>query len=228
VLAVVVLADGGTSGARLILRDWIPLVYLLVGYWLPAALVLTPNVAFEQGLRRLDRQWFGPDGVASVADRMPRLLLELLEVAYLFCYPLVPAGFARLYFAGVRDETDRFWTAIFIAGFSCYGVLPWCPTRPPRATEPPSVALASRVRPINLRVLGRASIGWNTFPSGHAATSLATALAVGALFPLPGLLLGIVALGILVGSITGRYHYAADTLFGALVALAGFVASRFV
>jgi len=84
------------------------------------------------------------------------------------------------------------------------------------------------VRRVNVRVLGLASHKLNTFPSGHAAASLATALAVGTNLPLAGLPLGLLALAIAIGSVVGRYHYAADALAGAAVALLGFVISRFV
>src|SRR5207244_481657 len=160
-------------------------------YWLPALFVTTTNQPFEQTLLTLDRRWFGAQGLAAVADRAPRALIELLELAYLFCYPLVPAGFACLYVAGLREETDRFWTAVLLPVFSCYGVLPWLPTRPPRVLEHEPRRSSGFFRRLNRQVLVRASIHLNTFPSGHAAASLSTALAVGARLPLAGLVLGL-------------------------------------
>ena len=156
------------------------------------------------------------------------MLIEFFEVAYLFCYPLVPAGFVYLYIAGPAEEIDRFWTAVLLASFSCYGLLPWLPTRPPRALEQTVVPSRSRVRLLNLRVLGRASVQLNTFPSAHVAASLATALAVGVRHPSAGLVLGVIALAISLGSVLGRYHYAADALSGTALALLGFMLSRFV
>jgi membrane-associated phospholipid phosphatase len=203
-----------------------PLTYLLLGYWLPALCVKTPNPALERALLALDHRWFGAEGLTTFAARAPRVLIELFEVAYLACYPLVPAGFAYLYVAGPPEEIDRFWTAVLLASFSCYGLLPWLPTRPPRALERTPAPPRSRVRRLNLLVLGRASIQLNTFPSGHAAASLATALAVGVCLPAAGLVLGLIALGILLGSVLGRYHYAADALSGAALAVLGFLVSR--
>jgi membrane-associated phospholipid phosphatase len=156
------------------------------------------------------------------------VLVELFELAYLFCYPLVPAGLASLYIAGLNGEADRFWTAVLVAAFGSYGTLPWFSTRPPRTTEEAPLRSCSRVRLLNLRVLDRASIHLNTFPSGHAAAALATALAVGARLPLAGLVCGLIAFGIMAGSVLGRYHYAADALSGAILALIGFAISRFV
>ena len=89
-------------------------------------------------------------------------------------------------------------------------------------------AIVGLVRRVNERVLGLASIQLNTFPSGHAAASLATALAVGARLPLAGLPLGLLAIAIAIASVVGRYHYAADALTGAALALLGFVISQAV
>jgi membrane-associated phospholipid phosphatase len=71
-----------------------------------------------------------------------------------------------------------------------------------------------------LNVLGRVSHGWNTFPSGHVAVAVAAAVSVAAVSPAAGVLFLIVAAGITVGSVTGRYHYVVDALTGVLVAVA--------
>ncbi len=226
VIAVLTFASFGTSA--IVWRDWMPLIYLLLGYWLPALLVTSTNEVLELKLLTLDRRWLGTEDVTTISERAPRPVIELLELAYLFCYPMVPIGFACLYVVGFREESDRFWTAVLLAVFGCYGVLPWLPTRPPRAIEGAAVRSSGFVRRVNLRVLGLASIQLNTFPSGHVAASLATALAVCARLPSVGLPLGLLAVGIAMGSVVGRYHYAADALAGAALALLGFVISRAV
>jgi membrane-associated phospholipid phosphatase len=216
----------GDAPYALALRDWAPIAYLLAGYWLPARLVMPCNQRVEQWLLAVDHRWLIRRGV-QFADRAPRVVIELLEAAYLACYPLVPAGFACLSIAGLSDETDRFWTAVLLAAFSCYGVLPWLPTRPPRALEPP-LRRRSVFRALNLRVTGAASVHLNTFPSGHVATALAIALALTGRLPLAALAFGLIALGIAAASVVGRYHYAVDALSGALVALLAFGISRLV
>ena len=214
---------GGSVAASA--REWLPPIYLPLGYWLPAHLVKCTSPRLEGMLLEFDRRVFGANGLARVVNRAPRLLIELLELAYLFCYPVVPLGFAWLVLGGFPQEGDRFWTAVLLAGFSCYGLLPWFPTRAPRAIEETPARTRSSIRPLNLRVLDRASVQLNTFPSGHTAASLATALVVGAHLPLAGAVLGAIALSIAVGSVVGRYHYAADAIAGAAVALMAFVLS---
>jgi membrane-associated phospholipid phosphatase len=205
-----------------ILRDWVPLGYLLLGYWMPALFVTGTRAAFERRLLTFDKWLFGLSVFSRTANRT---LIQILEITYLFCYPMVPLGFACLYAYGMRDEADRFWTAVLLAVFPCYGVLPWLPTRPPRIVEQ-ELRPTSAIRSLNLLVLNRASVQLNTFPSGHAAASLATALAVGARLPAVGVVLAIVALGIAIGSVVGRYHYAADAITGMALAVAGFAISR--
>ena len=223
-VVTVVLAIAALDPPAMLWRDWMPHVYIVVGYRLPALLVSGTRHAFERRLMTLDRHWL----VTTIGARAPRPLIELLELAYLCCYPIVPVGFACLYFGGFSAESDRFWTAVLVAVFGCYGMLPWLPTRPPRAIEISPARSSELMRPVNLRVLNLASHQLNTFPSGHAAASLATALAVGAHLPLAGVLLALLAVAIAIGSVVGRYHYAADALAGAALALLGFVISRFV
>jgi membrane-associated phospholipid phosphatase len=205
-----------------------PLSYILFGYWLPTSLVRRSNPGVERALLEIDRRLFGANGLTTFANRAPRFLIEYLEVAYLFCYPLVPIGFAWLLLAGFRAHVDRFWTAVLLASFMCYGLLPWLPTRAPRAIEPNPARARSSIRALNLLILDRASVQLNTFPSGHTAASFATVLAVGVYSPVAAAVLGFIAVGIAIGSIVGRYHYAADAITGALVALAAFAISRLV
>jgi membrane-associated phospholipid phosphatase len=201
-----------------------PLVYLLAGYWLPAMLVRQPNVAIQRALLRFDRTVFGEDGVARFERRAPRLLIEYLEAAYLLCYAVPLAGYVSLLAGGhATAAIDRFWTIVLLASFACYGLLPWIPTRAPRAIERPPSAPRSWIRRANLAVLDRASVQWNTFPSGHTAASLAAALALGSDMPIAGMALAAIAVSIAIGSVVGRYHYAADALAGAAVAVLAFL-----
>ena len=199
-----------------------PLVYLLLGYWVPALLVGAAHGSFERRLLNFDHAIFGRDGLQHFARRAPRAVVEYFELAYLLCYAVVPIGFGWLVLNGLEAHSEFFWSTVLLASFACYGVLPWLPTRAPRAIEPISVRRPSVMRTLNLAVLDRASVQWNTFPSGHTAASAATALAVGRVSPEAGVALGVVALSIALGSVFGRYHYAADALAGALVALAAF------
>jgi membrane-associated phospholipid phosphatase len=225
--AVTLWVAGLTTGAGLVIRDWMPAAYLLTMYWMPARLVTSSNVSFEAWLASLDRRWL-PNGATMLTDRLPRIALEFIELSYLLCYPLIPIGVGVLYAAGARAEVDRYWTAVLLSGALSYGPLPRLATHPPRRSQTPALPRVQKVRSLNLIVLHHASVQWNTFPSGHVATAVAAALAVTAREPLAGSVLGILAAGIAAAAVVGRYHYLADTAAGVAAALMGFLVSRVV
>jgi membrane-associated phospholipid phosphatase len=204
------------AGLGLILRNWLPGVYLLAMYWVPSRLVIGTHQRFQEMLVRFDRRWM------SIAHRtrMPRAVLEVLEFSYLLCYPLIPVGLAILYLGSATAFVDRYWTAVLLAGALSYGFLPWLPTRPPRETF--GMPAASAFGALNMRIVHRSAVGWNTFPSGHVATSFAAAFAVWSVLPEAGAVLVVIALGIAIASSVGRYHYAADIVTGVLVAIVAF------
>jgi hypothetical protein len=151
---------------------------------------------------------------------------ESVEVSYLLVYFVVPAGALTLVLAGASHALDRFWAVVLLSGFTCYAVLPWIQTRPPRVLEPnPSSASGtSLARRVNEVLLRRASIQANTVPSGHAAVAVATALAVGSALPAAGWPFFLAATGIFVATVAGRYHYVLDSALGVLVAAMAWMA----
>lgn len=202
-------------------RAWIGHVYLAAGYWLPAFLVTRSPGAFDAWLWKTEPE----------AARRLRVRGHLAELAYLCCYPLVPAAFITVYANGSIADVDRFWTSVLGAGFLCYTSLPWLVSLPPRILEsgadPAGPRRQTVVRRINLRVLDRFSHGWNTFPSGHVAIAVAAALSVMSVTPYVGIVFLTVATGIVVGSVSGRYHYTIDAVAGIVVGVAAYVGASF-
>ena len=210
---VIVLASRSTP--HWILNDWIvPPSLLLIAYWTSGLLYRAPMPRAERALCRIDQIL----RIRAISAAMPRLVAELLEIAYLAVYPIVPVALILHMTASETPDASRFWTVILVTDYICFGVLPWVQTRPPRAleTEPPWPA---RFRRLNLRLLGKTSIQVNTFPSGHAAEAVAAFLLV---LDAPVLLAGwmfVNAMAISAGATFGRYHFATDILAGWAVAL---------
>jgi membrane-associated phospholipid phosphatase len=208
------LPDTTTSG---LVRDWLPTLYIVVGYWLSGWFFVAPMRNIENRFLDLDRQILGQDSGSALVEALPRLVLEFLEFSYVTCFLFVPGGLLLLMLAGHRDAADRFWTLVLLGEFGSFAVLPWIQTRPPRTIEPPS---AVDRRPLFMRQLNRlqirtVSIGVNTFPSGHVAGALATAIAVGEVLPAwTPWLLAIVA-AIAIAAVIGRYHFFIDAACGA-------------
>jgi len=234
--AVIVCVLVGLQTLAPAVRVWLGHAYLMMGYWIPALMVPTaaraftaraggpqgsaPQVSggFEAWLAHIDNRW----RLHSIAA--PNWLLCVLEMSYLLAYPLVPAAFMFVWMHGRLADTDRFWTAVLLSGFACYGTLPWLISRPPRVRlEDAAVkARAARtgLRAANAFVLARVSHGLNTFPSGHVAVAVAAALEVMAISPPAGLATLVLAALIAAGAVAGRYHYAVDVAAGVVVGIA--------
>lgn len=230
-LMVVLLAnaaesEGPSHGWIGLVRDWSPPLFVLASYWIPAGLITGIDPAAERALRNFDARWAARP-MAAMA-RTPAWVSELLELAYLACYPMLPAAFAAVYLWGDPDHADRFWAGVIVAAALSYGFLPWIRTRPPRLVESEPPRPPSRVRTLNEWILSRASVELNTFPSGHVATSVAAALAASSEVPVSGLVFLPLAVAISVACVVRRYHYLADALTGACVGAAGFAVSRLI
>ena len=192
-------------------RAWAGHLYLVAAYWIPALLATgAPGTWFEQWLVRSDARW------RRHVSGVPGWIAQVCEVAYLLCSPLVPIAFLVAWRSGDPADVNRFLMAVLGAGFLCYGTLPWLVSRPPRLLSLETVPVHGMNR-INVFVLERVSHQLNTFPSGHVAVSIASAFSVWTVSAPAGAVIGVVALGVSVGAITGRYHYVVDVMTGAVV-----------
>jgi PAP2 superfamily len=205
-------------------RNWAPLAYVLALYWMPSHLLLPIDARAQRRLTDFDDRW--AVHLIAAAARAPRWFVELLELAYLLCYPLLPAGFLVLALLTSDDRaTERYWTAVVIAAALSYGWLPWIRTHPPRQFEAAIPGPSSAIRRLNDLVLHNASVQLNTFPSGHTATSTAAALAVVAGSAGAGAFFCVMLVLIAAACVVRRYHFLADVLTGAIAGAVGFAAS---
>ena len=211
-VAIVLTVFGVVGTGSAALRAWMPHVYLVAGYWMPALLVAPAREQlFEAWLVRSDtslRRWL---------PAVPALFVPLVEFAYLLCYPLVPLSFGVVWLRGGSMDVERFWLAILLAGYACYITLPWLVSRPPRARRRDG-GLPRGVRSFNELVLARWSHQLNTFPSGHVAVAAAAAVAAGSVSLEAGIALAAVVAAITVGAAAGGYHYVIDVILGLIVA----------
>ena len=204
--------------ATLLVRDCAPLAYILAGYFLSGYLFVAPSDAMESWLMGWDRRLLGDPVMRFVS--WPRPLLACLELLYMGCFLLVPAGLAILTSAGHASLVARYWTMVMGAEFAAFAPLAFIQTRPPWAIEGKPVLTDPAIHRLASQMVQNLTIRVNTFPSGHAAGSLAVALAVVGALPWPGVLLFVLAAGICVACVVGRYHYVVDVIAGAGVALA--------
>ena len=211
--AIVIIGRAGD----LVVRQWAPLAYVLAAYYLCGRLFVAPSPRVESWLLRWDRRLLGDP--ATGFSRWPAPILAYLEVVYMSCFLLLPAGFAVLVAAGHAALADRYWTMVLAAELGAFGMLPIVQTRPPWALEPRAALRDRAVHRFASWLVRRATIGANTFPSGHVAGSLAIALALIGPLPWAGAIFLALALSIAVACIVGRYHYIVDVAAGGALAL---------
>jgi hypothetical protein len=220
---VLVVSRVPVEGPTGIVRDWAPAIYLIGGYWLSGLYFVAPMPKLEAWCLALDRRVLDDTGLTALVERAPRIVLELLESAYLACFVFVVAGLGVVLVDGAPGASDRYWSLVLIGELGAFGWLPWLQTRPPRAIEPPG-PMDQRgllVRAFNMGTLARASIQVNTLPSGHVSGSLTAAIAIWMAVPAAGPMALALAIAITVSSVVGRYHYTIDAITGVGLALLG-------
>ena len=202
-------------------RSWAPVLYVLAGYYLAGRTFFQPMPHVEDWLIGIDRLVLGDHRARFAA--WPRSAVALLDIAYISCFLLVPGGFGLLVWAGRGD------LALYLCPFGvgavrgAFATLPYLQTRPPWVIE----RLAdSRVQRASVVFMKHATTGANTLPSGHAAGSLAVALAVADTLPVAGSFLIVLALVIAVATVVTRAHFIVDVVTGVALAIAIWLTAR--
>jgi len=122
---------------------------------------------------------------------------------------------------------DFYWLVVLLATYVCFALTLFVRALPPRMLPgyetfqlPPT-----RLGALNRGILNRASIQAGTCPSGHVAASVAAALVLLRLEPWMGAIFLGIALSIAAATIVGGYHYVADVLLAAGIAVLIFAAT---
>ena len=220
VAAIVAVAQHASA----VVRDWAPGVSILVGYYVSGRFFVTPSPGVERWLMSWDRRLLGDPSTRFAG--WPRAVLAYLDIVYMGCFLLVPAGFAILAARGRSDLADHYWTIVMAAEFGAFAPLAVIQTRPPWLVERKPVLADRAVHRAASQMVEHLTIRANTFPSGHVAGSLAVAFALLDTQPAIGLVLLLLAASISVATVVGRYHYVADGIAGAALAIAVWTIAR--
>ena len=219
-LGAVVAAAGVVAVAHFAstaVRDWAPIAAVLAAYYLSGRTFYAPNPQVESWLAAVDRRLLGDPPFFS---RWPAGIVDVLDAAYIGCFLLVPAGLGVLLAAGRRDQSEPYWTMVVAAELGAFAALPYLQTRPPWVLERVAEHRERDRRRASVVFMQRATTGANTLPSGHAAGSLAVALAVIGTLPVAGVALLVLALTISVAAIVTRAHFVVDIVTGIALAAA--------
>ena len=223
ILTTAAMDKSAGSSAVHVIRDFLPSLLMLLAYWQSGLFYLHANLKLQNGLVEFDKRVAVLIGELRLSDRTLQWLDHYLESAYLFCYPMVPLGIVILYFLKLESQVPEFWKIVIPPSFVCYAVVAFVQTLPPRTLEAEMLRKRGGVQTLNLGIIQRASIQINTFPSAHAAASMAVALAITHVNPLIGGILIWLALSIAAAAAVCRYHFTADVVIGTLIAIVWYV-----
>ena len=203
-----------------VVRDLLPSVLMPMVYWQAGRFSTRVNTTFQTALQQVDRallsRW-----IRILSKRSLRWMVAALELAYLSCYVLVPAGLFVLYLAGQQHHATEYWSVALLATYPCYLFTAFVPTHPPRTIELNSAATSTgKLRRFNLWIVRWFSIQLNTFPSAHVTATLGSSLVLLHFVPGIGLVFVLLSVAIALGAVLGRYHYTADVLVAAALSVA--------
>lgn len=223
-IVTVMLDEVFHSSETSVFRNFLPAVLMVFAYWQSGQFYLRPNLRLQQSLHNLDRE------IARFLDRFRfnirfKMWIDTyLEIAYLFCYPMVPLGVAVFYLMKLDPRAQEFWTIVLPPSYICYALVAFAQTHPPRVLEGTGIGdqKPGPIRKFNMGIIQHTSIQINTFPSAHAASSMAVALALIQFVPVAGWIFLWVAMSIAIAAVVGRYHFVADVVLGAAIALIWF------
>ena len=216
-----------SPNASSILKNWLPVALLLVPYWQVGRFVTRSDPRMERRLAAFDSRFFRTLGIRPASIAISPVVGACLELAYVTVYPLIPLGLGALYLTGLERYANYYWIVILGSTYVCLAITPFVQAMPPwrlndceKFRVPPS-----RVEKLNQWILRRGSIQVITFPSAHVASSLAASLVLLRLEPWLGMTFLALAFSIIVAALVGGYHYAADALLAAVVAIVVFWAT---
>ncbi|HEX9422644.1 MAG TPA: phosphatase PAP2 family protein [Pyrinomonadaceae bacterium] len=209
------------SASVSVVHDWLPAALIPVMYWQAGCFAATLNDRFQRTLQKLDNRFLGNWMQRLTTQRSYRWIFKCLELAYFSCYPLVPLGLGVLYLAHMRRYAAEYWLVVLSATYPCYVFTAFVQTLPPRLLETdPIHAVPSKIRTLNLWIVRRVTTRFNTFPSGHVTATFGGSLVLLRHLPGVGFVFLLVSIGIALGAVTGRYHYAVDVVLGVALAVA--------
>jgi len=229
IAAIVLLARKKNNGlAWEFTHDWLPVIFFTSVFEEVSFLSLSLVGAWREGyIIRFESLVFAAPPIVLLQASPLRNISELLELGYFGFYPLYPVVAGMLwawrdrtrYRQGFRRMTD----ALSIGYLPCYATYLLFPTQSPRGTGAfRQFTEADRGGPFHFLVgliQHNAGVHGNAFPSAHIMLAFVVLVFVWRYLPraVPWLL--VLNLLMCVGAIYDGYHYASDTVVGALIGL---------
>jgi membrane-associated phospholipid phosphatase len=225
VMAALLAMSKSRAPMAAVIRDWAPGALILLAYnemgWLA-----TPrkDYAFENRWVQLDRRLLEDGGWKDAIESLGFWLPGFLEFCYLMVYPMIPIAMGVVYARGRQAHMEKLTLPMLTACLGTYALFPFFPSDTPRRVFAGEMfpAYETAFRRLNWWLCESQGIHTSVFPSGHVSCAIACAFGLRRAVPeARGTFIAffILAAGIFVATIYGRYHYAVDSIAGAAAAI---------
>ena len=221
-IASLTFTDESTPFILQFLRDWYPLSTIALFYFEMGKLTqMVFQRYFDETVIRWEKQIFKGMPSLELSDRFPSLILsEILHLCYFSYYIIAVFLAAWLYFKGEMapfQETVFAETLTFNLSLLCY---PFLPATGPRylfekIQGPLSKGFFFR---LTHSIVSKGSSKGTAFPSSHVSLSVVVLLYALRYDSTAFLILLPMCIGLTIGTVYGRFHYAVDALAGAVLA----------
>ena len=212
-----------------ILRDCYPIATILVFYLeIPPLVQIVLQGYLDDKIIEFEGRLFNGQPSISLGERFPsKWLSELLHLCYFSYYPIVFGLAGRLYLQG---RHDAFHEVVFGEVLTFNLCLIWyifVPVMGPyykfeKIRGP--VADGFFYKLVHMILSNAASKG-TAFPSSHCAIGVIVVLYAARYDPVAFAIMCPFGVGLVVGTIYARMHYAVDAIFGTVLAIVVFVAA---
>ena len=204
------------------LRDWYPLSTIAIFYFEMGKLTqMVFQQYFDETVIRWEKRVFKGMPSLELSDRFPSIILsEILHLCYFSYYVIAVFLAAWLYFGGriiPFQETVFAETLTFNLSLLCY---PFLPATGPRYLFEKIQGKLSKGFFFRLThsIVSRGSSKGTAFPSSHVSLSVIVLLYALRYDNIAFLILLPMCIGLALGTVYGRFHYAIDVLVGAILA----------
>ena len=214
-----------------ILRDWYPIATILIFYLeIPPLTQMVMRKYFDDEIIEWEERLFNGQPSIYLSKRFPsRWLSELLHLCYFSYYFIVVALAAVLYLQG---RGEAFHEVVFAEVLTFNLCLIWYILMPVMGPyykfEKIREHLADRsfFKLVHMILSSAASKG-TAFPSSHCAIGVIVVLYAARYHPVAFAILCPFGVGLIVGTVYGRIHYALDAIAGTALAVGIFGAAPY-
>ena len=209
------------NGAWRLLRDWYPLLMFAPLYSELAAFTsLFTHERYDTWVAGWEQALFGMQPSQTLRMLLPqKALSEYVHFSY-FAYYFVPTTLAFwLYVTGTREKFSRALTATLLAFLSCCLIYIIFPVVGPyhHFGHPPATWWPGVFGPLSHSIVERGSSLGTAFPSSHTAVAVCVWLTSWRLSRPIFWVLALIVPALAFGTVYGGFHYAVDTMAGALL-----------